>query len=63
MILNSILARRYLFISKNLLEIAFLVQNIRPFNQDLIRKQMLFGIGSDFKTITYVKFKNCEGGL
>jgi hypothetical protein len=31
-------------ISKNLLEIAFLVQNIRPFNQDLIRKQMLFGI-------------------
>jgi hypothetical protein len=32
------------FISKNLLEIAFLVQNIRPVNQDLIRKHMLFGI-------------------
>ena len=35
------------FISKNLLEIAFLVQNIRPVNQDLIRKHMLFGIGQN----------------
>jgi hypothetical protein len=33
------------------LEIAFLVQNIRPFNQDLIRKQMLFGI---FECVCYL---------
>ena len=30
--------------------IAFLVQNIRPVNHDLIRKHMLFGIATDSNT-------------